>query len=52
MHSCQEMTLFVNESDPRNAVVAPAPRNALSLRRLFPPTCPVSTAIRPAQDTP
>ena len=39
-HSCMEMTLFVNESDPRNAVVAPAPRNAITLRRLFPATCP------------
>ena len=40
VHSCREMTLFVNESDPRNAVVAPAPRNAVALRRLFPATCP------------
>jgi hypothetical protein len=40
VHSCEEMTLFVNESDPRNAMVAPAPRNAISLRRLFPATCP------------
>lgn len=40
VHSCTEMTLFVNESDPGNAVVAPAPRNAVTLRRLFPATCP------------
>lgn len=48
VHSCMEMTLTVLSAPSLESTPFPAsPRNAIPLKRLFPPTCPVPAEAAP-----